>query len=89
MSESGVPARTPRYNRVLGASEEVARGMSHRHVGVEHLFLAMLHDRHAVPTQVLGQMVDLDAVESALLALMNSDGYNTGTRGTAAPGTAG
>jgi ATP-dependent Clp protease ATP-binding subunit ClpA len=79
MSESAARVHTPRYYSVLGATEDVARGMSHRHVGVEHLFLAIIHDRHAVPTQVLGAMVDLDAVESALVSLMNSDGYRNGT----------
>ena len=51
--------------------------MSHGYVGVEHVFLAVIRDRHAVPTQVLATMVDLEAVESALLGLMNSDGYRT------------
>ena len=45
MSESAVPARTPRYFSVLGAADEVARGMSHDYVGVEHLFLAVIRDR--------------------------------------------
>jgi len=54
------PVPTPRYHRVLGASVEVARDMSKSYVGVEHLFLAMIHDRHAVPTQVLARMADLD-----------------------------
>jgi len=85
MSESGVLTHTPRYHQVLRASEEVARGLSHSYVGVEHLFLAMLHDRRAVPTQVLGAMVDLDAVESALLTLMNSGSYKTGTTNIAHP----
>jgi len=53
--------------------------MSHGYVGVEHLFLAIIRDRHAVPTQILATIADPDAVESALLGLMNSDGYKTGT----------
>lgn len=85
MSESGAPVHTPRYYSVIGATEEVARGMSHSYVGVEHLFLAILHDRRAVPTQVLGEMVDLDAVESALLALMDSDGYKTSSTDVQGP----
>jgi ATP-dependent Clp protease ATP-binding subunit ClpA len=86
MSGSGAPVHTPRYYSVIGATEKVARGMSHSYVGVEHLFLAILHDRCAVPTQVLGEMVDLDAVESALLALMDSDGYKTSSAGVQGPG---
>jgi len=79
MTESAAPVRTPRFHSVLGASEELARVMSQRYVGVEHLFLAIIHDKDAVPTQVLGEMVDLDAVEKALMAVMNSAGYKRGT----------
>lgn len=79
MSRSAVRVHTPRFQHVLGASDELARRMSHRHVGVEHLFLAIIHDRYAVPTQVLGEMVDLDAVEEALMAVLNSAGYKRST----------
>jgi ATP-dependent Clp protease ATP-binding subunit ClpA len=79
MSNLPGPVPTPRYLNVVGASFDVARAMGHSYVGVEHLFLAMIHDRAAVPTQVLAGMVNLDAAESALLELMNSDGYRTGT----------
>jgi ATP-dependent Clp protease ATP-binding subunit ClpA len=73
------PLPTPRFKQVVGASIQLARDTSKPYVGVEHLFLAMIHDRAAVPTQVLARMVDLDAVESALLELMASEGYRTGT----------
>jgi ATP-dependent Clp protease ATP-binding subunit ClpC len=86
MSESAAPVPTPRYRSVLGAAEEAAREMSHGYVGVEHLFLAIIRDRHAVPTQVLATMADLDDVESALLGLMNSNGYKTGTTNIVMPG---
>lgn len=59
--------------------------MSHGYVGVEHLFLAIIRDRDAVRTQVLATMADLDAVESALLSLMNSDCYQIGTRNIVMP----
>ena len=85
MSETAAPVHTPRYFRVLGAAEEVADGMSHGYVGVEHLFLAIIRDRDAVPTQVLATIADLDAIESALLSLMNSDGYRTATRNIVMP----
>jgi ATP-dependent Clp protease ATP-binding subunit ClpA len=71
------PLPTPRFKRVVAACFQLARGKSY--VGVEHLFLAIIHDRDAVPTQVLARMVDLDAVESALLDVMNSEAYNAGS----------
>ncbi len=75
MSNLPGPVPTPRYLSVVGASFDVARAMGHSYVGVEHLFLAMIRDRAAVPTQVLAGMINLDAAGSALLELMNSDGY--------------
>jgi ATP-dependent Clp protease ATP-binding subunit ClpA len=69
------PAPTPRYQRVVGGSTAVARQMGHSYVGVEHLFLAIIRDRDAVPTQALAELVDLDRVEASLLEVMASSGY--------------
>ncbi len=74
MDEPG-PAPTPRYRRVVGGSTAVAQEMGHSYVGVEHLFLATIRDRGAVPTQVLATLIDLDRVEAALLAEMASAAY--------------
>ncbi len=49
--------------------------MGHDYVGVEHLFLAIIHDRDAVPTQTLAHLVDLDEVEARLRDLMSSSLY--------------
>jgi hypothetical protein len=51
--------------------------MEHSHVGVEHLFLAIIRDMYAVPTQVLGSIVSLGEVESRLLDVMGSASYET------------
>jgi hypothetical protein len=51
--------------------------MQHSYVGVEHLFLAIIRDREAVPTQSLAQQADLVEVEARLLELMNSPVYHT------------
>ncbi len=63
MSDPSGPVPTPRYLSIVGASFEVSRAMGHSYVGVEHLFLAMIRDRHAMPTQLLAGMMDLNAVE--------------------------
>ncbi|HLK73862.1 MAG TPA: Clp protease N-terminal domain-containing protein [Streptosporangiaceae bacterium] len=76
------PASTPRYRRVVGGSTAVAQEMGHPYVGVEHLFLAIIRDRDAVPTQALAELVDLDRVEAGLLEVMASSGY----AGQAPPG---
>ncbi|MGH3252827.1 MAG: Clp protease N-terminal domain-containing protein [Trebonia sp.] len=78
MANNGTPpAPTPRYNRILDESVDIARTMRHAHVGVEHLFLAIIRDRGAVPSQALAQQIDLAEVESHLLELLNSPGYRT------------
>ena len=74
MSDEDRPAPTPRYNQVLMNSVGVAREMGHSYVGVEHLFLAIIRDRAAVPTQALAKLVDLDQVEAGLLEVMASYG---------------
>ena len=74
------PVLTPRYSQILGASVEIARTMQHSYVGVEHLFLAIIQDRDAVPTQSLAQQIDLAEVEAHLLEIMDSPGYNTPSR---------
>lgn len=83
VSDPKTPVPTPRFERIAGAAASVSRDLGHSYLGVEHLFLAMIRDRHAIPTQVLARTVDLDAMEAALLDLMSSDGYNTGTTNVA------
>ena len=63
----------------MDASVKLARQMGHSYVGVEHLFLAIVQDRAAVPTQVLARITDLDLVEASLREEMASQAY----RGTA------
>jgi ATP-dependent Clp protease ATP-binding subunit ClpC len=61
---------------VLAASFGLARDMGHSHVGVEHLFLAMIRDPDAVPTQLLADVADLGRVEASLRQVMASASYN-------------
>lgn len=74
------PVPTPRYRQIVATASEIAIEGGHQHVGAEHLFLAIIGDRHAVPTQVLAQLADLDQVEAELRAVMASDGYQTPSR---------
>lgn len=48
---------TPRYDRIVAASRQIAWDLGHAYVGVEHLFLAIVQDPDAVPTQVLSRFV--------------------------------
>lgn len=77
MNKGTPPTPTPRYNRILDEAVGIARTMQHAHVGVEHIFLAIIRDRDAVPSQSLAQQISLAEVESHLLELLNSPGYRT------------
>jgi ATP-dependent Clp protease ATP-binding subunit ClpA len=74
---SPAPVPTPRFRQILGAASEIARSMGHSYVGAEHLFLAILRDKDAMPTQVLSTVADRGAIERALLADMDSASYGT------------
>lgn len=71
------PVPTPRFHQILGNASEIARSMGHSYVGVEHLFLAILRDPAAVPTQALAEVADIGEAEQHLLAIMNSASYRT------------
>ncbi len=74
------PTPTPRHRDIVAAASKIATESGHSYVGAEHLFLAIVRDRSAVPTQVLARLVNLDQVEADLRAVMASDGYNTWSR---------
>jgi hypothetical protein len=75
MSEAMWPSPTPRYAKILDASAGLAREMGHSYLGVEHLFLAIMQDRDAVPTQALARIADIHEVEANLRDEMASPGY--------------
>jgi ATP-dependent Clp protease ATP-binding subunit ClpA len=81
MSNDDQPFPTPRYSRVLDVSAEIAQEMRHSYVGVEHLFLAIIRDRAAVPTRTLARIADLDRVEASLREVMASESYAGKSRG--------
>lgn len=70
---------TPRYSSVLADAEKLARQLGHERVGAEHLFLAIIADREAMPTQVLNQFVDPGELAARLRELMSSDTYRRPT----------
>jgi ATP-dependent Clp protease ATP-binding subunit ClpC len=71
---------TPRYLALTASASALARRMGHQHVGAEHLFLAIIADPVAVPTQVLAKVADIEQVRADLLRLMESDKYRTPSR---------
>ncbi len=61
---------------------QVAATMGHSHIGVEHLFLAIIGDRDCAAAGVLARYADPGAVEAAVIAEMKTPGY----RGEPDPG---
>jgi ATP-dependent Clp protease ATP-binding subunit ClpA len=79
------PRPTPRYAETISRAAEIAAEMDHSYVGVEHLFLAVLSDPRAVPTQVLERHISARVIEARLVREMESDPYNTPTLKIADP----
>jgi ATP-dependent Clp protease ATP-binding subunit ClpA len=77
MTDTREPVPTPRYNKLVAAASGIAADMGHQYVGAEHLFLAIIDDREAVPTQVLARLADLNQIDTELRGLMASELYLT------------
>lgn len=58
------PVPTPRYRKIVEAASNTASDQGHQHVGAEHLFLAIIGDPLAVPTQVLAKIADVEQVQT-------------------------
>jgi ATP-dependent Clp protease ATP-binding subunit ClpC len=77
MTDTREPLPTPRYSALVAEASWIAADMGHQHVGAEHLFLAIIDDPAAVPTQVLGRLADVNQVDTELRVLMAAEQYRT------------
>ena len=77
MSSADELKSTPRYDRIVAASLQIAWNLGHNYVGVEHLFLAIVQDPDAVPTQVLDRFVPPAQVGAAVHDLITSQGWGS------------
>jgi hypothetical protein len=66
------PRFFPRNGYVEPWGVRTAAEMGDSHVGVEHALLAMIRNRETVPARALAGLVDLDAIEAAVLEAMNA-----------------
>ncbi|MGW0246490.1 Clp protease N-terminal domain-containing protein [Nocardia goodfellowii] len=64
--------RTPRLRRIVDASADVARELGTSYIGVEHLMLAILRDKDAVPTQLLARTTDPAELAEAIEEFIRS-----------------
>jgi hypothetical protein len=71
---------TERAEEVLAAAAAQARAVgANGFIGVEHIFLAIMGDPDAVPTQVVERLGYRDRVLEELLELLNSETYRRST----------
>ena len=71
-----ISALTARLQRALLAAREEGRRLGHKHVGCEHVFLAILLDRDAIPSQILQEVGAADDVIQRIQTLLRSEWYN-------------
>jgi ATP-dependent Clp protease ATP-binding subunit ClpA len=60
---------------VLGA-QKLARDFGHKHIGTEHVFLAILLDDHAIPSQIMESIGSRNEVVEKIRAMLASEPYN-------------
>lgn len=69
---------TPRAKRILERAAQEAKQMgAEDFIGVEHIFLAILADPHALPTQVMARLGAVEDARRELETVLNSEGYQT------------
>ncbi|MGY2005475.1 Clp protease N-terminal domain-containing protein [Nocardia abscessus] len=66
------PAPTPRYTRVISSAAKIANDMGHDHLGVEHIFLAIIREGNSLPVQVLTEELELSGLEQKVLDQMRA-----------------
>jgi hypothetical protein len=67
------PPRFPlHYGYVWSLGAEVAYEMGASYLGLEHALLSMIRRRETVPARALASLVDLDALEAAVLEALNA-----------------
>ncbi|TMD14408.1 MAG: hypothetical protein E6J00_05635 [Chloroflexi bacterium] len=76
MLRDPVSALTARMRIALLAGLEAARQSGQKHVGTEHVFLAILLDPHSIPSQMLNDIGVRDQLVKQIEALLASKSYN-------------
>ena len=73
MSTSGELKSSPRYDRIVATSRQIAWDLGHRYVRCRASVPCHRGDPDAVPTQVLSRFVDPAQVGAAVRDLITSD----------------
>jgi hypothetical protein len=78
--DTPAPRPTHRYRDVLRLAEAQARRLGHRHLGAEHLMLAVLQDGRSPPALALQKFVDLATVREEIERILTFEGEHPAPR---------
>ena len=67
---------TTRMRNALHSAQKLAAQFGHRHVGCEHVFLAILLDRNAIPTQVVDEIEATASFVTRIRDILGSESAN-------------
>lgn len=71
-----VHALTARMRTALLAAQAAGQQIGHKHVGTEHVFLAILQDAHSIPSQILEEIGVRERVAKQIETILTSETYN-------------
>jgi ATP-dependent Clp protease ATP-binding subunit ClpC len=69
-------ALTPRMRSSLLAAQKLGRELGHKHIGAEHVFLAILLDDHSLPSQIMQSVGTRNEVVEKIRTMLASESYN-------------
>ncbi len=69
-------ALTARMQTALLVAQETAHRFGHKHVGTEHVFLAILLDPHSIPSNMVNDIGVREQVIKEIETMLASDAYN-------------
>ncbi len=69
-------ALTARMQAAVLVAQETAHRYGQKHLGTEHLFLAILLDPHSIPSHILKDMGVREQVIKEIETMLASDAYN-------------
>ena len=71
-----VSVLTARMRTALLGAQKLARDFGHKHIGTEHVFLAILLDGDAIPSQIMDSSGTRNEVVEEIRAMLASESYN-------------
>jgi ATP-dependent Clp protease ATP-binding subunit ClpA len=71
-----ISALTARMRSALLAAQRLGRDLGQKHIGAEHVFLAILLDDNSLPSQIMQSIGTRNEVVERIRTMLASDSYN-------------